>query len=710
MRERITQVAMHLFARQGFAGTSMREIAVAAGVTKAALYHHFPDKEALYASAMRSASAYLNEQIRNATEGVADPVARLRATVRAHLGLFVTERDLIRTLYHNIFMPQDPTGAPAEDLHTHEQPLLEALSDCATAGLLPAEKVEDVFILVMGALEYSGVRWLLDPESEQPNPKLGDRMLALAIPELGRRQAGSGGARGPVRHPGNPERCPHRAAGRHRRKSARLRSSLPRLAGALLVASAALLGRAEAEDLASPRGFVTAIPGESPPLTLEACVESALRSNAALEAERVRLRELSGDVYQAASRGLPTLDLNGNWTRSRDPSFALDETFGGDTEGSPLDTLFGGLDFIPAPEEIPAQTYWRASADVHWEIRPSLVYNAVGAANVGVARQREIIVEAEHRTTEGTMAAYYGVILAAERVRSLEAELAARREFRDIALRRFRLELATALDTLQATVSLANLEPALRRARQELRNSGARLNVLMGRDPDTPVSVLADLSVEADVIDRDAAVALAVERPDIRQNVYLQKVFERNYGAQKAMHFPFLSLDGSYGFVGRELEGLDDDGHDFWRASITLSVPVFDGLLTKGNLREAGAMIERTRYEREELKRQARLEALSLHGDLEAARANLDAAELNMTRAEDAMRFATLRYEGGKADYLTVLNAQAERFAARTNLIEARDEVLISTAALKRALGFSPMMPLSTIGDFAVNSAEKGNG
>ncbi len=43
-RDRILEVALDLFIRKGYAGTSMREIAAPLGISKAALYYHFPSK------------------------------------------------------------------------------------------------------------------------------------------------------------------------------------------------------------------------------------------------------------------------------------------------------------------------------------------------------------------------------------------------------------------------------------------------------------------------------------------------------------------------------------------------------------------------------------------------------------------------------------------------------------------------------------------
>src|SRR5262245_2607003 len=47
-RERILRASIRCFARKGFAGTSTRELASAAGISEAMLFKHFPGKDALY--------------------------------------------------------------------------------------------------------------------------------------------------------------------------------------------------------------------------------------------------------------------------------------------------------------------------------------------------------------------------------------------------------------------------------------------------------------------------------------------------------------------------------------------------------------------------------------------------------------------------------------------------------------------------------------
>jgi outer membrane protein TolC len=458
---------------------------------------------------------------------------------------------------------------------------------------------------------------------------------------------------------------------------------------------------------------VTVIPGAFEVLEIEDCIEAALAANDQLEAERARLQELRAQKVQARADGLPRLDLLGDFSRGRDPSFALDSTFGGggdaglggvDTGDAAFDSLYltatgqiFGEGFIPAPEAIPAQTFWRTYADLYWELHPTRVLYAVKAANIALDQQALNIEDLEHRTVEETMRLYYTVLAAHAQAGSVEAELEARREFLDITRRRFRLEMATPLDTLQARVQMANLLPGLRRARQEVVNAGRSLNAQMGRDPSAPLSLRGRLVVERTPVDPQRAVALALARPDIQRSELGEDYLHRERDTLKSEMHPYLTVTGSYGWVTRELDQLTDTGHDFWRTGVTLTVPIFDGLLTRGRVKEREASIRRTQHETSGLRRRAEEEALSALGDLEVARANLEAARLNMDQAEQALAQTNRRYELGKGSYLEVLNAQAARFTARSNLIEAYYEVLVGTATLKRSMGIRPTQPLSVV-------------
>lgn len=62
-REEILRVALDLFTEKGFEGTSTRDISTALGITKSALYYHFPSKEAIASGLMRRRRQDLDELV-----------------------------------------------------------------------------------------------------------------------------------------------------------------------------------------------------------------------------------------------------------------------------------------------------------------------------------------------------------------------------------------------------------------------------------------------------------------------------------------------------------------------------------------------------------------------------------------------------------------------------------------------------------------------
>lgn len=95
-RERIVQEARPLFVARGFNAVSMQQIADAAGVNKATLYHHFRDKEELFLDVVRGEIARATATMMGAVNAGGDFRTRLYRMVSAFFA--TTELDYFRLI------------------------------------------------------------------------------------------------------------------------------------------------------------------------------------------------------------------------------------------------------------------------------------------------------------------------------------------------------------------------------------------------------------------------------------------------------------------------------------------------------------------------------------------------------------------------------------------------------------------------------------
>jgi len=84
-REHLLMVAARAFARQGYGGTTLQEIAKAAGILPGSMYHYFDSKDELFAEVHSAGFRALNDAVDRAIEGITDPWARLEAALAAQI-------------------------------------------------------------------------------------------------------------------------------------------------------------------------------------------------------------------------------------------------------------------------------------------------------------------------------------------------------------------------------------------------------------------------------------------------------------------------------------------------------------------------------------------------------------------------------------------------------------------------------------------------
>jgi len=87
-RVRVLDAAAQLFVEQGYAGTTLRQIAAAAGIKAGSIYHHFDSKEALFVAVLNDGMAVMIEAFDETATALGDTGEtdeHVYAHVRAHL-------------------------------------------------------------------------------------------------------------------------------------------------------------------------------------------------------------------------------------------------------------------------------------------------------------------------------------------------------------------------------------------------------------------------------------------------------------------------------------------------------------------------------------------------------------------------------------------------------------------------------------------------
>jgi AcrR family transcriptional regulator len=155
-RAALIAAARHLFGRDGFATTSVDDTAREARLTTGALYHHFPNKTALFEAVFESVHAELLEASLQAAVGAADEVELLVRGFDAFLDA-VLQPDVQRILIIDAPAVLGLARFTELDERYAFAAITEALRSATTAGRLRVDDPETLARLLLGALTRGGM-------------------------------------------------------------------------------------------------------------------------------------------------------------------------------------------------------------------------------------------------------------------------------------------------------------------------------------------------------------------------------------------------------------------------------------------------------------------------------------------------------------------------------------------------------------------------
>lgn len=288
--------------------------------------------------------------------------------------------------------------------------------------------------------------------------------------------------------------------------------------------------------------------------------------------------------------------------------------------------------------------------------------------------------------------AYNGVLFARSVMGVMQQSVAAAEKNLE-QVRNFRATgMSSDFDVLRAEVQLANYMPQLVSAKNNAHLAVSNLLRLLGLSDNELVIISDELTYvpsEHSGQDFQELVRLALEaRPEIAMLGEQRIIAQKQLSLARASLLPSLVFGTSYQYQGQRND-LDFTGDDFlksFNSSLSLSIPIFNGLGNNARIQQAKIGLNETSYQEEALIQGIRLEVEGAYYTMKEAEENVATQSKVIASAEEALRLVNLRYAEGASTQLEVMNVEVALNQARLNYQRTLFEYNTALTALKKAL------------------------
>jgi AcrR family transcriptional regulator len=180
-RAEIVAIAGALFAERGYAHTTVREIADAAGILSGSLYHHFDSKESMIEALLRDFLDRIGDEYLAVASRGTDPVTTLRALVHTAFGALVTDHAAVAVMLneYNVLV-QHPRFAFLRDaVEATERLWVDVLDAGMRAGELCVDVPPEVVYRFLRDAIWVSVRWYRPDGPQRPDDIADDYLTVL---------------------------------------------------------------------------------------------------------------------------------------------------------------------------------------------------------------------------------------------------------------------------------------------------------------------------------------------------------------------------------------------------------------------------------------------------------------------------------------------------------------------------------------------------
>lgn len=252
---------------------------------------------------------------------------------------------------------------------------------------------------------------------------------------------------------------------------------------------------------------------------------------------------------------------------------------------------------------------------------------------------------------------------------------------------RFKAGLISELDYQQAVAEYQAAAVQIPRLERQIAQQENAISLLLGRNPGrivrgktldelTPLQVPGGLPSE-----------LLERRPDIRQAEQQLIAANAQIGVAKAAFFPSISLTGLLGTASVDLSDLFKGPSRTWQFAGSLAQPIFTGGALTGQLQAAEALEKQVLLNYQQVIQNAFAEVDNGLIGVVKLREQLKDQAGQLQALQRTVDLATLRYQNGYSDYLTVVDAERNLFNAQLQYVQSQGDLLAAQVNLYKTLG-----------------------
>jgi len=280
---------------------------------------------------------------------------------------------------------------------------------------------------------------------------------------------------------------------------------------------------------------------------------------------------------------------------------------------------------------------------------------------------------------------YLGSLRAAADVKAAQSRVTLAQAIYDQAADLQKNGVGTGLDTLRSNVQLQNEKQRLVVAETTLKTSLYGLARLLNLDVHQDVDLADEVSffeTPEFPVNQSLESAFA-NRPELKA---IEAREQQTLTARRAAgesRLPTFNLNGNWGYQGLSLPSSIPAYH----YQATLDVPVFTGGRIRAEITRADLEVKKLDQQKQALTDQIALEVKTAIAELDAARHEVEVANLGVKLAQEEVAQSRDRFQAGVANNIEVVTAQDELSRANDNQISALYRYNQSRADLAHSLG-----------------------